>query len=72
MTPEQYAKSHLANSTHVEGKIEINLRAMPEYKLIPLFETLRREVRRFKAETATAEQEADKTTEKGETAPCAN
>ncbi len=72
MSAEQYAKSHLANSTHIDGKIKIDPLAMPEYKMIPFFKMMQREVLRFKAETATAEQEADKTTEKGATTPCAN
>jgi len=50
MNAEQFAKSHLANSTHAEGKVEIDLSTMPEYKLIPLFKMLQRDVLRFKAE----------------------
>lgn len=50
MNAEQFAKSHLANSTHVDGKIEIDLSAMPEYKLIPFFKMMQREVLRFKRE----------------------
>lgn len=74
MNAEQYAKSHLADSTHVEGKIEINLSAMPEYKLIPFFKMMQREVRRFKQEypDECASQRVESTTEKGETVPCAN
>lgn len=48
MTQAQFAKSHLANSTTVEGKIEINFDAMPEYKMIPFFKMMQREVLRFK------------------------
>lgn len=47
MTEAQYAKSHLANSTTVEGKIEINFGAMPEHKKIPFCKMVQREVLRF-------------------------
>lgn len=50
MNAEQFAKSYLANSTHVDGKIEIDLSAMPEHKLIPFFKMMQREVLRFKRE----------------------
>ncbi len=58
MTEEQYAKSHLAKSTHIEGKVEIDLAAMPDYKLIPFFKTLKRDVLRFKAEQAHKEAQS--------------
>lgn len=48
MTQAQLAKSHLANSTPVDGKIEVDLHTMPEYKMIPFFKMIQREVLRFK------------------------
>ena len=48
MTQAQLAKSHLADSVPVEGQIEINFGAMPEYKMIPFFKMMQREVLRFK------------------------
>ena len=48
MTQAQLAKSHLADSVPVEGQIEIDFGAMPEYKMIPFFKMMQREVLRFK------------------------
>lgn len=48
MTQAQLAKSHLADSVTVEGQIEIDFGAMPEYKMIPFFKMMQREVLRFK------------------------
>lgn len=50
MSPERFEKSHLANSTTVEGTIHIDLDNMPQYRLIPFFKTMQREVLRFKRE----------------------
>lgn len=50
MTPEQFAKSHLASSTPAEGKIEIDVAAMPECKMISFFKMMQREVLRFRLE----------------------
>lgn len=52
MTTEQYAKSHLAASTHVEGTVEFDLSAMPDYKMIPFLRALKKDVLRFKHERA--------------------
>ena len=47
MTQAQLAKSHLADSVTVEGQIEIGFGAMPDYKMIPFFKMMQREVLRF-------------------------
>lgn len=50
MSPERFEKSHLANSTTVEGSLNIDLNNMPQYRLIPFFKMMQREVLRFKRE----------------------
>lgn len=50
MTEAQLAKSHLANSTHVEGQVEFDLTAVPDYKMIPFLRALKKDVLRFKHE----------------------